>query len=775
MAGSRLKSLLRCGLLLFGLVCLTVPLDTVCAQTAPAPAAPARLAPAELQQLEDIAAKLEDPASRAQFLKDLRAVIAAQKAVEPEPEEEETFDLPPPSTMGARAIYAISAAIRSLSENIMEGVSIVQDLPVAERWIETQLSRAELRNFWLRLAASMALVMVGGAAAAWVTRRLLTRPTRRLEAGQPARFSGRLVLAASRAVLELLPIAAFALAAYLLLPLAGASDRARYVVLAVVNSHILVRVTLAVARLLLMPSASNLRLLRISDETAVYLYIWVRRLATIVIYGYFLGEVVMLLGAEPAVKDVILKLVGLITLAMLIIFVLQNRKTVSDSLRGPPLADQSAGRSDTLGVIRRRLADVWPVLVVLYLVAFYAIWVFDLGFVFLLRATGLTLGVVLAARLLVVLSGKAVSRAFRVGHDMTLRYPGLESRANRYLPVLGRVLRSVIYIAAALLILQAWGVESLSWLTSPDGVQFIGTALGIVVVLTLALILWEMISLALDRYAARINSTSRSSARMRTLLPLLRTIILAVLTVMVGLVLLSQIGVNITPLLAGAGVIGLAVGFGSQKLVQDVINGLFILAEDTVSVGDVIRIDTVSGAIEDITIRHIRLRDMAGNVITVPFSEVKTIVNMTRDYSRYVFDIGIGYRESVDQVIEVLKELDEGMRGDEKYASLILAPLEIIGLDRFADSAVILKARYTTLPMKQWDVGREFNRRLKKRFDELGIEIPFPSMTIYRAAPPAGRPGGQVAGLPQPDAGEADDDAPSDTTNSSDNPSVAQP
>ena len=179
--------------------------------------------------------------------------------------------------------------------------------------------------------------------------------------------------------------------------------------------------------------------------------------------------------------------------------------------------------------------------------------------------------------------------------------------------------------------------------------------------------------------------------------------------------------------------------------------------------------------VEDITIRHIRLRDMAGNVITVPFSEVKTIVNMTRDYSRYVFDIGIGYRENVDHVIEVLKELDEGMRADEKYASLILAPLEIIGLDRFADSAVMLKARYTTLPMKQWDVGREFNRRLKKRFDELGIEIPFPSMTVYRAGPPEARKPGNLAGLPEPDIGEAEDEASGATTNSSDNPSVAQP
>jgi moderate conductance mechanosensitive channel len=723
-----LASLVRRSLMVLWLASLVLPSASWGQNAAPAEAKPA--ATVDVEQLEEIVSKLEDPAARDQFLKDLKAVIAAQKAVEPE-EEEPLLDLPAPETLGARLIFAISSGIRSVSENIMEGVSVVQNLPHAGQWIHQQLSQRDTRNFWLGLIAKLILVVVGGYAAEWLMRRLLTRPCRRLEATQPASWLARSLLAVCRVALDLLPIAAFMTTAYLLLPLAGSGDRARYVVLAVVNSHVLVGAVLVVARFLLMPGASTLRLVRFGDETAAYLYVWVRRLAAFVIYGYFFAEVMVLLGVSMAGQTLILKLIGFITAAMLIVLVMQNRKPVADWLRGRIDADEAVAPS-AFGVFRRRLADIWHVLVAAYLAAFYVVWVLDIGFVFLLRATALTIVVLVIARLLIVASGRIVERAFRVGQDLTLRYPGLEARANRYLPALGRVLRVIIYIVSGLLILQAWGVQSLEWLTSRGGVRFIGTSLGIIVVLSLALILWEMISLGLDRYGARLDASSRSSARVRTLLPLLRTIIMVVMLVMVGLVVLSQIGINITPLLAGAGVIGLAVGFGSQKLVQDVINGLFILAEDSVSVGDAIKIDDNAGVVEQMSIRNMRLRDASGSVITVPFSEVKTIVNMSRDYGKYVFDISVAYKEDIDKVFAILRSLDEELRKDEKFSSLIIAPLEIVGIEKFTESAVIVRVVYTTLPTKQWDVGREFNRRLKKRFDEMDIDFSFPTLTVYK-------------------------------------------
>ncbi|MFW5722326.1 MAG: mechanosensitive ion channel family protein [Desulfohalobiaceae bacterium] len=196
-------------------------------------------------------------------------------------------------------------------------------------------------------------------------------------------------------------------------------------------------------------------------------------------------------------------------------------------------------------------------------------------------------------------------------------------------------------------------------------------------------------------------------------------------------VVLGELGVALGPILTAAGVLGLAVGFGAQHLVQDVINGFFLLLDDQIRVGDVVTIGGKGGLVERVTLRLTVLRDLHGNVHFIRNGQIDIVTNMTKEYSRYVFDVGVAYRENVDEVIEVIKEVDEDMRNDEEFGSSILEPIEILGLDRFDDSAVVVRARTKTKPIKQWAVGREFNRRLKKRFDELDIEIPFPHQTIY--------------------------------------------
>ncbi|MFW6138454.1 MAG: mechanosensitive ion channel family protein [Spirochaetota bacterium] len=197
------------------------------------------------------------------------------------------------------------------------------------------------------------------------------------------------------------------------------------------------------------------------------------------------------------------------------------------------------------------------------------------------------------------------------------------------------------------------------------------------------------------------------------------------------MMILGQLGVDIGPILAAAGILGLAVGFGAQSLVKDVISGFFILLEDQIRVGDVVQVSGTGGLVEKINLRMTVLRDLAGNVHYVKNGNIDIVTNMTKDFSRYVFEIGVAYREDVDEVIEVVKEVDRDLRSDPDYKDDITAPIEILGLDQFADSAVIIKAYTTTRPIKQWRVAREFNRRLKKKFDEKNIEIPFPHLTVY--------------------------------------------
>jgi small conductance mechanosensitive channel len=206
-----------------------------------------------------------------------------------------------------------------------------------------------------------------------------------------------------------------------------------------------------------------------------------------------------------------------------------------------------------------------------------------------------------------------------------------------------------------------------------------------------------------------------------------------------ALMILSELGVQIGPVLAAAGVLGVAIGFGAQHLVQDVISGFFILLDDEIRVGDVVEIAGKSGLVERINLRMVVLRDLSGNVHYVRNGKIDVVTNMTKDYSRYVFDIGVAYREDVDEVIRVIRQVDEEFRSDDQFSPDVLEPLEILGLDQFADSAVIIKARIKTRPCKQWSVGREFNRRLKKRFDEKNIEIPFPHVTLYMGQDKAGQ------------------------------------
>ena len=194
---------------------------------------------------------------------------------------------------------------------------------------------------------------------------------------------------------------------------------------------------------------------------------------------------------------------------------------------------------------------------------------------------------------------------------------------------------------------------------------------------------------------------------------------------------LEDFGFSVMPLLAGAGIAGIAFGFGGQYLIRDLINGIFILLEDQYRIGDVVSIGDFGGLVEDINLRITTLRDLQGRVTIIPNGEIKSVLNYTRGYSQALMDIGVAYKENVDRVMEVIKEIGKDMRVDRYFGKMILDDLEMLGVDDFADSAVIIRFRMKTAPIKQWEVMREFRRRLKNRFDELGIEIPFPHRTLY--------------------------------------------
>lgn len=261
------------------------------------------------------------------------------------------------------------------------------------------------------------------------------------------------------------------------------------------------------------------------------------------------------------------------------------------------------------------------------------------------------------------------------------------------------------------------------------------SGLQIVLILVMMLIALKVGAIVSARLIKLLTKSKDDDIEMQkradTLSSIVRYVFNVLVFLMAGMMILKEIGIEIGPIMATAGVAGLAIGFGAQKLVEDVISGFFILLEDQIRVGDVVQIADKGGLVERVTLRMVILRDLAGSVHYIRNGQIGVVTNMTKEFSYYVFDIGVAYREDVDEVIGVIKDVDEDLRNDPDYKNDILCPIEILGLDKFGDSAVIVKARTKTRPIKQWYVGREFNKRLKKKFDEKNIEIPFPHVTLY--------------------------------------------
>lgn len=236
------------------------------------------------------------------------------------------------------------------------------------------------------------------------------------------------------------------------------------------------------------------------------------------------------------------------------------------------------------------------------------------------------------------------------------------------------------------------------------------------------------------------SAASETERRMKTLTSLMRSLAFLLIGGVAAAMILKELGMDITPIIAGAGILGLAVSFGGQNLVRDVISGFFIILENQIRVGDVAIINGQPGTVEQINFRTTVIRDLQGIVHVFPNGTITQLSNQSKGWSRYVIDMGVAYKENVDRVMDVMMGIGEGLRKDEKFGPLILEPLEILGVDNFGDSSVVIKCMIKTLPLKQWDVGRELNRRIKNTFDREGIEIPFPCRSLYygSGSPPFG-------------------------------------
>jgi small conductance mechanosensitive channel len=704
------------------------------------PSAPPPESGLSATDLNALADQIEDESGRQRLVETLRALAAARAAggESAMPPVKPAHDAEPVPTgdPGAAIIDSVIGQMRRAGSSMAALGALFSDLPALQRWFEWQVENPQRRALWsdvlLKLGAALLAAILLQAAVFMAVRRSMAALAPR---GAGPVWLG-LVFMALRVLVALVPTAVFAAAAYgtlaLLAPNALTRDLAQIVVLAFVGW----RAIDIAGQLLLAPDAVLARLLRLDGESAAYLQVWLRRLSAVAIFGYAVVQIAGRVRIPVDGIDTIAKLAAFVFAVLLAILVLQNRSAVADRIRGRDDAAPPGTGANAMRLLRHRLADTWHILALLYIGAAYAVWAFEIagGFHLILRGSLLTVAILALLRVLLFFIAYGLGRLFSVAPESRARFPGLEARANRYLPLLLGSLKLLLSVVALFAILQAWGVDTLSWLASDTGRSIVARGTTIVLVVLVTLTLWEATAAAIEYYLMRPDANGQvplRSGRIRTLLPLLRRFVSIMLGLIATLIVLSELGINIAPLLAGAGVIGLAIGFGAQTLVKDVITGIFILAEETVSVGDIVDLGGNGGVVEDISIRTIKLRDAEGIVHVIPFSEVTRIKNMTSGYAQALIDLRVSYREDIDMVFEEIRRLAAEFRAEPEWSARILDDLEMWGVDQLAESAVVIRFRIKTLPAQQWSVKREFSKRLKKRFDELGIEMPFPHRTLY--------------------------------------------
>jgi len=516
-------------------------------------------------------------------------------------------------------------------------------------------------------------------------------------------------------LLDLVPVAVFAAAGNLLIAaIAGADEHTRLVVIAIVNAYAACRAVMCVARMLLTPGDKRLRLWRLDDEDARFVLVWVRRLAAVAIFGDALVEVALLSGLDQSAHDGFERLISLVLAMMLVAIVLQRRHKVGAYFRG---GSTQATRW------RVWLAEAWPYLAVITIVSFWiGMATGTRGGLSGLYFPGVTLGAIIAARLLTIVVLGVLERLLRLDPEAGSTLPGLNQRIAGYRRPLELLVTIVITLFCLVTMLQLWGAPAFAWfLVGGIGTHLVSAMATITVAVIIAILIWEVSHAVLERQLVAGPGGQARSVRLLTLLPILRAALLVTIVAIVGLTALSEIGVNIAPLLAGAGIVGIAVGFGSQHLVQDVITGIFVLFENAIQIGDWVTAAGLSGSVEQLSVRTIRLRAGDGAVHIIPFSSVTTISNSNRGRGNATVSVTVAFDEDTDRVVETIRAIVAEMREDAEFAPRIIDDFAPWGVDAVHPWGVTILGQIPCVDTGRWPVQREFNRRVKKRFEELGI------------------------------------------------------
>ncbi|MGU7780277.1 mechanosensitive ion channel family protein [Burkholderia sp. PU8-34] len=731
------------------------------------------------QQAQQALTVLENPHERAQVETTLRAIAAAGALSTP------TIPTNAAAPASAASTAATPAALTSnglasmlvrqgsrwateIGSALSESLHSLLDVGSVVNWWRNVLVRADERAALVHALSIIVAVLLPAFVVEWLTTRLLRRTLTALAARRagraasgpqasdddpdeadtsppqdspewvPASLRGRgharlhrtLLYRMPRASVSLLlraaPLLVFVGAASLTTSLLAASGTPAETALeSLIDIYVICRLIAIVSRLFFQPDAPQLRLLHISDRWAGFAQRSIHRIVLAVGGSTAAVEIAANFGLSEAGHVALLKTVALVGHLMMSLLILQCSRPVAARIRA-----RCAGRP-SLAVAGNALADAWAPAAIFVVMALWFVWALDVhhGYRVLVTLGGRSIAAMIGMRIVSIFVFGALARLFQRDDDSTL----VHRHAYRYYPLLRQAVSAILGLVTIVLLLQIWGVPVFHAFESGTVGHRLASALAtIAIAAVIALVAWEAANIAIER---RLQQWTRDgslmrAARLRTLLPMIRSLLFVLIALVVVMTGLSELGVNVGPLLAGASIFGVALGFGSQKLVQDFITGIFLLMENAMQVGDWVTLAGVSGTVEYLSIRTVRLRAGDGSLHTVPFSSVTTVNNTNRGLGNAAVKVSIAYGGDIDRAVATLKEIGAALREDPKYRDGILSDFSYWGVDQVDGATIALSGQMQCTDTTRWGVQREFNRRIADTFRERGIRIANPQRSL---------------------------------------------
>jgi len=623
-------------------------------------------------------------------------------------------------TFGTKALTIVLDNVKIVKENATTFIDNLLSLSKFPAWFSKQYKNEKYSKNWINIAKNAFFALGFGYIIAWCFKLFLLPVRRRINKMDFKSSWVRIGWTLWWFIILLMPVIAFLGSSLYALDYQEPTKMSGFVVMTVIYALSLLQLIRISLKFFLAGKHPSLRFVPLSTGNALYIRRWVMLLSSTAFIGYFLTDIANAVKVPLSIISGFTNIIALSVIIMAITAILKKRSFVATAIRG----NLSAARPTKTLINNLRLwfARSWHVFAILYLIVGYIMTMLgsDGGLIFMVKGTIGTIVTIFAMRLGFYFDNKL---AFK--KKLTEKDSGVYRLFVKYLS------GAIIFIAGTLGIIASWGGDVSSILTSSIGQRILGSSFSIITTVIVAVVIYEFINSTIEKHLNKVdeNGLPIQNNRARTLLPMLRKSVLIVLSVIVSLVTLSEIGVNIAPLLAGAGVLGVAIGFGSQTLVKDFITGLFIILEDSMAVGDIVHLGSSAGVVEEMSLRTVRLRNAHGSVFVIPFSDISTIINDSKDFSYAVIDAGVAYDSDLSKVMEVMKSVCDNMRKMPEFKNDILEDFEIMGVQTLGDSAITVRGKMKTNPGKHYGIRRQYHLFMKNAFDEAGIEIPFPVVT----------------------------------------------